>query len=388
MSDTPVFAVGTLLLYPFRIFFLAASLAALLLMPVWVALLFLESPLQPGIPLMQWHPHEMFSGFVNAAIAGFLLTAVCAWTGSAPLAGAPLAALALLWVAGRAAAWWAPGVSSLWMLVDLAFLPLVAAFVCTPVVRARDWRQLPVLLVLALLWLADVAFHASADPRWFAVLMLLVAALVLVVGGRITPLFSANWLRLRGEPPGVVRTSALLNRATLVAALLTALLEACAVSGLAMAFAASATAVFAGTRLLMWSGWRIRREPLLLVLHLGMLCLVAGYATRALSALGLVADSVWLHAVGVASLGTMIIGVMARVALGHTGRTLRVPVSIALAFWLVPAAGALRVATALGWLAWTPGLLLSAACWVIGFGLFIRYYLPILASPRMDGRTG
>ena len=180
--------------YPFRIFFLSAAMMAALVVPWWTASVTGAVP----VPLLPaWHAHEMLYGFLAAAIAGFLLTAVCRWTDSDPVAGAPLLGLHALWLLPRLAA--ASGVPLLVVqLADLVFLPLVILAAARPIVRVRQWRQLPLLAALALFWFCDLAFHASGDARWLQGGLLIGALLVFLVGSRITPVFSRNWLRQRG----------------------------------------------------------------------------------------------------------------------------------------------------------------------------------------------
>lgn len=375
--------------YPFRIFFLSTAASALVLVPLW--LLFLLGKLESGsvLPPLHWHQHEMLAGFLNSAIAGFLLTAVGAWTGTKALAGRALAGLWLVWLGGRVALLlpWLPG----WLAaaIDLAFLPLVALLVALPVAAARQWRQLPLLLVLSALWLADLAFHITADPRWLRVAILLAAALMLAVGGRITPAFSRNWLQARGvlQPP--VQTRPMLEVMALGSAVLLAVAEGWpALPAWLIASLAGAACLASAARLWLWRGWLVRSEPLLLVLHLGLLWVVVAYLLRALAAMGPVSDTVWLHALGSGAMGTLILGVMARVALGHTGRPLIVPAGIVAAAWLVVAAGLLRVVTGLQWLDWSVGVYASALCWVAAFALFWWRYFPVLIAPRVDGKVG
>lgn len=382
-------ALKTMFSYPFRIFFLSAAVMALLLVPLWLWFLSGDSGWMPALPGMHWHQHEMLAGFLNAAIAGFLLTAVCAWTGTRPVAGATLAGLWIVWLAGRVALMW-PG--DMWwpaLVIDLAFLPAVALLVAIRVLPLRQWRQLPLLGVIALLWMADLAFHLDGDSNWLRVIVVLAAVLILVVGGRITPVFSRNWLQGQGGDGGAIRSTNSMDTAVLVTALALVAAQANpALPGAVTGAVALIAALAAALRLWMWRGWLVRREPLLLVLHIGGLWVVAGFLLRALAAWDIVADSAWLHALGAGAAGTMILGVMARVALGHTGRPLTLPAGMATAFWLIFTAATVRVATALNWLDWTLGLYLSAALWCAAFALFCWRYLSVLLGPRIDGKEG
>ena len=374
--------------YPFRIFFLSTAVSALLLIPLWLFFLLGGSALQPALPALHWHQHEMLGAFVNSAIAGFLLTAVCAWTGARPVAGWPLAALWLLWLAGRCAMLFG---SYPWlaMAVDLAFLPAVALLAARPIVARRQWRQLPLLAVLTLLWLCDLSYHLSGDTQWLRAAMLLTGGLILVVGGRITPAFSRNWLLQQGQPTADISTWRWLEIVTLASTLLLVLTEASGqLPPTLVALIALVAGLSAALRTLLWRGWRVRSEPLLAILHIGLLWVAAGFLLRSLAGFGLVPDAVWLHALGAGAMGTMILGVMARVALGHTGRPLALPSGITGAFGLIFLAGLLRVIAGLGWLPWAFGIHAASLCWTVAFALFIWRYFPILTRPRIDGKPG
>ena len=191
---------------------------------LWLYFL-LGGALQPALPALHWHQHEMLGAFVNSAIAGFLLTAVCAWTGTRPVAGWLLAALWLLWLTGRGALLFGTH-PWLAMALDLTFLPAVALLAARPIVAKRQWRQLPLLAVLTLLWLCDLGYHLSGDTQWLRAAMLLTGGLILVVGGRITPAFSRNWLLQQGQPAADIGTWRWLEVLTLASTLLLVLAEA------------------------------------------------------------------------------------------------------------------------------------------------------------------
>jgi len=374
--------------YPFRIFFLSTAVSALLLIPLWLFFLLSGSAAQPALPALDWHQHEMLGAFVNSAIAGFLLTAVCAWTGTRPVAGWTLAALWLLWLAGRGVMLFGTH-PVLAMLVELAFLPAVALLAARPIVATRQWRQLPILAVLSLLWLCDVAYHLSGATHWLRAAMLLTGGLILVVGGRITPAFSRNWLQRQGRQAPAITSYRWLEVLTLASTLLLVLAEAS--RGLPeplLACVALLAGLSAGLRTLLWRGWQVRAEPLLLILHIGLLWVAVSFLLRGLAGFALVSDAVWLHALGAGAMGTMILGVMARVALGHTGRPLALPGGITWAFGLIILAGLLRVIAGTGWLPWAFGIHAASLCWVAAFLLFTWRYFPILTRPRIDGKAG
>lgn len=382
-----------LLAFPFRPFFLSCAWAAALLVPLWVLMVSGNIALSPGLPALHWHQHEMLAGMLYSAIAGFVLTAVCAWTGSPPLRGTWLLALWLLWLLPRLALL-AGVATSLALLLDLLFLPLVAGIVSARIIPVRQWRQVPLVALLLLLWGTDLGFHLSGEVRWLHASVLATALLILLVGGRITPAFSRNWLHRQGrqtagvgEHPGLELFTAAACLALLSLHVMEWFLPT-TVSPPVVAVAAAGAGLGSLWRLAAWRGWRVREEPLLWILHVGLLWVSIGLLLRGAAALGWVSDTVWLHALGSGAIGTMILGVMARVALGHTGRPLHLPAGMVAAFWLVLAAGLLRILTALNILDWQLGITLSSLTWSAAFGLYLWCYTGILATPRVDGRPG
>ena len=340
----------TVLAYPFRPFFLSASVFAALAIPLWALVV---TGAGPSLAFLHWHPHEMLAGFLYPAIAGFLLTAVCNWTGTAPLCGTRLLGLWLLWLLPRLG--YLAGIDNLWLrAVDLAFLPLVLLAAARPVVATQQWRQLPLLATLAALFLTDLAFHISEDPQWLHIAVQLGALLLLLVGARITPAFSRNWLQARGRDVAVVRDLDWAPRALYASLLALLILDAVGLLAERTAFPhaqallAGASAVIIALRLAAWSPGAIRSEPLLWILHAGMLWVAGGLLLRALALLSLLPHGMWQHALGAGALGTMILGVMSRVALGHTGRPLVLPRGMVTAFGFVILAALLRVLAAGG----------------------------------------
>lgn len=379
-----------LLDYPFRIFFLATGIWAVLAVPLWLLMLFgvLDAP--SALPSLLWHQHEMLFGLLHPAIAGFLLTAICVWTQTERLHGLPLLGLALVWLAGRITMLAGEALPGwLVMAVNLAFLPLVMLDAGRRIVAVRQWRQLVLMVVLGVLWAAQLGFWLAPYGVAPAVAMLATMLLMLVIGGRITPAFSAAWLRMRGEAELAARIAnrPWLERSMLALAailLATVLLQASAFA----AVAALALAAVTATRIARWRGWRVRAEPLLWILHLSLGWIPVALLLLALGELGLVPASAWLHAAGVGAMGGLVLGVMSRVALGHTGRPLVLPAGIASAFVLIHAGAVLRVAAAVSLGPWLPLIAVSTICWVIAYGLFVARYAPILLAPRPDGRPG
>jgi uncharacterized protein involved in response to NO len=379
--------------FPFRVFFVSAAAWAVLAVSLWALQVSGLLSLPLAYPPFLWHRHEMLFGFLNPAIAGFLLTAVCVWTGTERLHGPPLLLLWLVWLSGRVIATWGGQDAAGWgIAIDLAFLPLVALDAGRRIVGARQWRQLVVLMVIALLWLMQAGTltrgPAIRGPAIYTDgALILAAALMLIIGGRITPTFSANWLRGRGEDPTRVRTLFPLELALLTSLfllLIAALLEHAG----ALTVMAIVTALLTLARLGLWRGWLFRREPLLWILHLSLLWIPAALLLLAgHQVLGWPATA-WQHALGIGAMGGLILGVMTRVALGHTGRPLQLPAGMVAAYGLIQVAALVRLLTVFLVVPWQWGIGVSAIAWVAAFALFLWRYLPVLWSPRADGKPG
>jgi len=389
MQQCRLFASG------FRPTFLAAGFAAVTLIPLWVAAWVFGVPVGSAWPPTLWHAHEMLFGFIAVAIAGFLLTAVPSWTGRRGFAGWPLIALITLWVLGRllvaTCAWWPP---ALVVAIDVSFFPALALLIAPPLLRQRN-RNTALLLVLALLAVCNAAFHWALirhDPEAALHSVILgidlVLLLVTVIGGRILPAFTANGLRLAGANarirlwPGV-GTAAIAAMVGVAAADLLA--PDTTIAGVIAAVAAVIQAV----RLLQWRTGATLTQPILWVLHLGYAWLPLGLALKSAALLGgFAASAFWLHALTVGVLATMILGVMSRAALGHTGRPLVVAPLTAAAYGLLLLATLTRVFGVAASIDYVLVVLISATLWTGAFALFLFIYAPILWSGRADGKPG
>jgi uncharacterized protein involved in response to NO len=368
----------------FRPFFLAAGLWASGALVLWLAMLMGAVVLPTAFDPITWHAHEMLFGFATAAMAGFLLTAVPNWTGRMPLQGLPLAGLMVLWLAGRAAV----GVSA-WTgalaaaALDLAFLTALLGAVGREILAGRNWRNLPVCLALAALLLANALTHldavglAETGPAGLRLGIAVLVALITMVGGRIVPSFTSNWLRKRGEtrlpaPFGAFDRAALLL--TITALLAWTLAPAGRLTALALLAAGLANAL----RLGRWRGLRTLAEPLVAVLHLGYAWIVAGLFLTGFGALApnLVPSAAGLHALTAGAIGTMTLAVMTRATLGHTGRALTADAGTVLIYACVSLGALFRVIAAI--IPDLPMLSLSAVLWAGAFLLFAAAYGPIL----------
>jgi uncharacterized protein involved in response to NO len=382
--------------YGFRPFFLGAGVLAALIIPWWAGALAWGLPLETSWPPSLWHGHEMLFGFIAAAIAGFLLTAVPSWTGARGFTGWPLILLSTIWGLGRVAA----ATSSLWPAdavagLDLLFLPGLTALVIRPLVRARN-RNTPLLAVLAVLWATDIAFYWGLFHRDTALarhaLLIgidIVLLLVTVIGGRIVPAFTSAALKQRGLS-SPMRVWSPMTPLAVVAMLAVIAVDLVKLESPAAGVVAALAALIQGLRLAQWQSRRTLRIPLVWVLHLGYLWLVLGFALKALALLaGAAFASFYLHALTIGAATTMIMAVMTRASLGHTGRPLVATRRTAYAYGLLTAAAAVRVfGPVFEFLPYTGTVLLAAALWTAAFVLFLSVYAPVLLSPRLDGKPG
>ena len=357
MNVAALFSAG------FRPFFLLASAWAAIAVPVWLAAYVHGYTPRGPLPAMFWHAHEMVYGFGLAAVAGFLLTAIPNWTGGLPVRGLPLALLALLWLAGRIAML-VPGAA----LLDLAFPVALIVVVARELIAGRNWRNLPMLAALVLLFAGNLLFHLGIyDGLRLGIATLLM--LIALVGGRIVPSFTRNWLARKGPrtplpapESGYDRGALLLTLAALASWVLSLAPWLLVAAGIALA-----------VRLARWRGYATLREPLLLVLHVGYAWLAVG-----LVLLGLEVPAA-LHALTVGAVGTMTLAVMTRATLGHTGRALTADGATRVIYALVSAAALLRIASPYFG---APAVSLSGLAWSAAFAIFVLHYGRFLIQER------
>lgn len=376
----------------FRPFFLLAGITAVLLVPLWI-FAYTQGQIEFGYySAIVWHSHEMLFGYTVAVIAGFLLTAVRNWTDLPTPGGKALAGLVLLWLAGRIAPFVA-GVLPHWVIaaLDIAFLPVLAITLSIPLLRKRQTHNLVFLFVLAALTLANVLVHmqllgmtqATAKPGFYLAVYLIVL-LIAILGGRVIPFFTE-----RGIAGGTTRKWKTVEYFSLGCLVVLLVLDLAYASPLAITVFAILAALGHGIRLFGWYQKQVWSVPLLWVLQLGYAWLVVGFLFKALSAAGLVSPALAIHAFTVGGIGTITLGMMARVALGHTGRTLRVGPAMFWAFVLANLAGMIRVLPpAIYPEYYDTWLVLAAIFWSTAFAIFVISYAGILINPRVDGRPG
>jgi uncharacterized protein involved in response to NO len=386
-EPAPVAAGPALLALGFRPLYLLAAAFAAVSVPAWVASYYGHGgPLQVGLT---WHVHEMMFGFVVAVVVGFLFTAARAWTGLWTPRGTTLGAIAGVWVAGRIAMAACP--PPLAAVVDLAFLPVAAVPLYRVLKRANSRRNLFLVGLLGLLIVANATYHASVlgwldvsplRPIYAAILV--VVLIESAIGGRVIPMFTSNAVK------GVKTVSN--PRTDKLALVFTA------AAGAAWAFALPAVvtgllalgaALFHGLRLAGWKPLCTLHNPLLWILHLSYVWIPVGFLLLALSQFGLVPQSAAVHVLAVGAIGGLILGMITRTALGHTGRPLAAGPKETAMYVLIQLGVFLRLVAAL-----SPDsardvpLVGAAACWSAAFAFYVIVYGPYLCRPRIDGKEG
>ena len=381
-----LFALG------FRPFFLLAGLFAVILIALWSTAFVTNYALATYYGMVGWHSHEMIFGYASAVIAGFLLTAVGNWTGMRTTSGAPLAALSALWLAGRVMPFF-PAAIPFWLtaLVDFLFFPALTVFLAIPLLRSRQRRNLFFILLLGAFALANLLVHlellgfAEGFARAGIFLGLdLIILLIVIMGGRVIPFFTER--ALPGVSPKRWSWVEWLSIGSVIAFIVA---ELALPDSILVVVTAGLAAASNALRLIGWYTKRFWPVPLLWVLHMGYGWVVVGFCLKALAATGLVSPQWTVHAFTVGAIGVLTLGMMARVSLGHTGRPLEASKSIAIGFALINLAAAARGIAPIFFVSWLPHLVaLSGGLWILSFVIFLEVYVPILISPRVDGRPG
>jgi uncharacterized protein involved in response to NO len=377
----PILAAG------FRPFFLLASIQAALAILVWLPVFYGELRLASAFAPRDSHVHEMLYGFLPAVVTGFLFTAIPNWTGRLPLRGTPLLALVVVWIAGRlcvtfsaATAWWVV------LAVDASFLLLVAAAAAREIIAGRNWRNLMVVSLVVLLLAGNIAFHVESHVNGEANIAIrvgiaVVVLLISLIGGRIIPSFTRNWLMR--ENPG--RLPVPFGRFDMIVIMAGALALVCwiaapdrVVTGAALALAGLAHLV----RLSRWAGDRTFRERLLTILHVGYLFVPLGFLLNAAAAFGWVPPSAGLHAWMAGGAGIMTLAVMTRATLGHTGQPLNASPATQAIYAAIIIAAISRVCAAIHPASSEALLHVAALAWVAAFLTFALAFGPLLLGVR------
>lgn len=380
--------------YGFRPFFLGGALWAALAIILWIPQLTGDLVLPGAVSPLHWHIHEMLYGYVAAVVAGFLLTAIPNWTGRLPVCGAPLAGLAMLWLAGRVAMLSTAGIGLVpAALIDVAFLAVLAAVALREIIAGKNWRNLRVLVIVGVLIAGNVVFHL--ETIWFGaadygIRLALSAVLLLIclIGGRIIPSFTHNWM-VRVNPGRLPRSFGRFDMVTLAFSAVAFAAWVVAPERLASGVLLMAAGLLHIVRLLRWAGDRTLADRLVLVLHVAYAFIPAGFVLVGAAILwpAAVPATAGIHAWTVGAIGMMTLAVMTRASLGHTGQPL-VASAMTQAIYAFAALAAITRVTA----AFTDTLILmhiSAFAWVLAFGGFAAVYGPGLVRrpPSWSGSS-
>jgi len=373
----------------FRPFFFGAATWAVIAISLWLFVFAGRITLPTRFDAVAWHRHEMLFGFVGAAVAGFLLTAIPNWTGRLPIAGKPLLSLFGMWAVARVAVllssligFWAAAIFDVGLFVSLATL-------AAREVIASGNRNIPIVGLVFLFGVTDAADYAgsagfiSEDLGWRAAVALIII-MISMIGGRIIPSFTRNWMVKRGVSQGLPTQPQALDllviASTAISLLFWLIFPDNWLTGAILLLAAAAQ----GLRLSRWRGLRTGSDPLVLVLHLGYVWVPIGLLLLGLSIAGVnIPQSAGVHALTAGGMTTMILAVMTRASLGHTARELKAaPLTVA-AYVFVTLGALLRVAASLGLGPYGIMLGIAGTVWALALILFLVVYRPILWSPRI-----
>lgn len=373
----------------FRPFFLGGAISAVFLMLIWLHLLKTGSSIAYYQSSDLWHSHEMIFGFTTAIIAGFLLTAVRNWTNIQTPFGWNLAVLFCLWLMGRLVIF-LPGIPD-WLIatIDLSFLPVLAISLAIPIIKSRNFRNLIFIPILLAFFVANLMIHAELNQiaenthiKGINLSLFLVILLITVIGGRVIPFFTergvegAQCTRFTWIEKTIIPT-------TIVWLFINLTDEMQIISSLSLALA-----LMHICRIYGWFSRSILSVPLVWILQFSYLFIPLGFTLYGLAGFELVSRTVALHAFTVGAIGGMTLGMMARVSLGHTGRTLVINKIVFTAFCLILSAAVIRSGVNMLPIDYMMTIYISGGLWVFAWLLFLSRYTSILIKPRKDGLFG
>jgi len=379
--DHPLFGRG------FRPFFLMAAVYSICGLTGWIGIMMgIWNPVGPFIDPVLWHAHEMIFGFVMAVVAGFLLTAVANWTGGAPVRQFHLAVLCLLWLAGRIAVHF--NELALWIVasLDCLFIPVLAISLSAPLIRTRNARNFVFLGILLALMSCNVAFYVTQDRLPLHLALLVIMTMISLVAGRIVPAFTVAAVRRTGQIVYQKEQPVLDKLCLLSMVLLIISFGFYGAENIVTGYIAGGAGILHLARFRNYHTLRILGDPMCWILHAGYLWLVAGLLLLGFHGVGFGTLTIALHALTAGSIGSMCIGMMCRVTLGHTGRHLIARPVTAVIFILMQMAALFRVAGPVlmpdHYMTW---IALSGVLWATTFALYLPVYAPMLLQRRPDG---
>jgi uncharacterized protein involved in response to NO len=373
--------------YGFRPFFLLGAAYAGLAVLAWLPVFRGELTLTTAFAPRDWHVHEMLYGYLPAVITGFLFTAIPNWTGRLPIQGMPLLALVVVWILGRLVVTCSAEIGWLAaMLIDISFLALITAATGREILAGHNWRNLKVVALVGLLLVGNIAFHLEAHFTGAADYgiragIAVVVLLILLIGGRIIPSFTRNWL-VRENPGRLPAPFARFDVAIVILSAAALLVWVVRQDGLIVGVLLTLIGVLHVIRLGRWAGDRTSGERLVLILHIGYAFIPAGFLLAAASALNVVPASAGIHAWMAGAAGIMTLAVMTRASLGHTGQQLTASLSTQVIYAAIVIAALARICAVIV-PAWSSPLLhLAAFAWAAAFLGFAVCFGPALMSEK------
>ena len=392
MNTPNLYNGPAILSFGFRPFFFFGSLWAAIAVPIWMVTYFWGGSVLPIEAGLVWHAHEMVYGYGAAVIAGFLLTAVPNWTGRTPLRGSRLGALLVLWLAGRLAQLFYLGHDAIAPLIDSLFLIVLSVFVWREVTISENRRNTKIAFIIGLLALSNIGFHISQSfgiisfQQMSRLGLAIILLLIVIIGGRVTPTFTRNWLTKRGVNDHPIS----FNRFDV----LTIAISALALTGWITWPGFIGTGILlllAGalnlSRLIRWNFWMTLAEPLVTILHVGYGWVVIAFLLTGLAILfpDQVSAISGIHAMGSGAIGVMTLAIMTRATLGHSGRSLHAGPGTVMIYFFVNLAAILRVLTPFAPYNNQEALTAaSAISWTLAFLLFCVVYAGCLWTPRQQ----
>jgi uncharacterized protein involved in response to NO len=373
----------------FRPFFFSGPAWAVIALALWIGALTGLFTLPTAIEPLFWHRHEMLYGFVGAVIGGFLLTAIPNWTGRLPIAGGPLAALFGLWIAARLALLFS-GVTGIWLaaILDPGFFLVLGLLAAREVLEANN-RNVPVVGMVLLFGTADAVDYLAItgvlpnpDIGWQLGLSIVVL-LISLIGGRIIPSFTRNWMAKHGIRQGLPSQPGKFDLLVIAATALGLVAWLTGPSGAPIGVLLVAAGLLQAVRWVRWKGYRTLADPMVVVLHVGYVWIPIGLVLLGCSLMGMVPRSAAIHALTAGAMATMILAVMTRASLGHTARELKAGPATVLLYALVTIGALLRVAASLKLIDYNFGIEVAGLAWGGAFLLFVIAYAPVLWQPRL-----
>ena len=373
----------------FRPFFIAAGIWATLIVPFWLLNYFGILIATDNFNILLWHQHEMLFGFVAAAITGFILTAIPNWTGRLPIKNKPLAFLVLLWILGRIGFLTTVIFGTITTsLMDLPFLIVLVLVIMREIVSGKNWRNLPVIILISFFTVGNILVHLQIqeiiDSAELGIRLstFTLSVLLALIGGRIVPSFTRNWLS-KNKAQRFPSPAGIFDKISLVSLVVFVFAQIVIPYHELTSLLALLAGLLHGIRLIRWKVWMTLSEPLIWILHVGYMWLSVALVLIGFAGLtNFVPYASSYHALTIGAFSTMILAVMTRASLGHTGRRLKATLGTTFIYVFITIASVLRVCEP--FLNEYGNLLLSFSgiFWTLSFALFVFIYLPILSQPR------